>query len=182
MGVSFRFERRGTSTPTGVATLARAPAQSATVQHSEGREPLARTPKAALVTTYAIAGTDRMLLVVNVHGINFRRAHWLSDQLDALRPLIAAHIGPVIFAGDLNTHHGPRMRVLEQFAADLGLQPVFGPGPDARTRHLRWALDHAYVREIRVVDPIVLDASEGSDHQPLAFRALLDGNPDETPR
>lgn len=177
MGPSFVFSRRAGEPVTGVAVGSAA----AAIRH-EGfvtihTEPFAGTPKAAFAATYELEGLAEPLLVVCVHGINYRRAHALVAQLDALEPMIAAHRGPVIFAGDLNTHHRPRMAAVEAFAARLQLESVFDNEAkrgravrDGRTRFGAWPIDHVFVRGLVVEEVRVVEASRGSDHKPLILR------------
>lgn len=177
MGPSFVFARRPGEPVTGVVvgSAARAIRHQGFVTRTT--EPLVGTPKAALAATYPLAGSPEPLLVVCIHGINFRPAHALAAQLDALEPMIAAHRGPVILAGDLNTHHRPRMEVLEAFAARLGLEPVFDDAlsrgrakRDGRTRFGAWPLDHVYVRGLVVEAARVVEGTRGSDHAPMILR------------
>lgn len=178
MGPSFVFARRPGEPATGVVVGSAAAATSRQVFVTSDTEPLAGTPKAALVATYELEGSAEPLLVVCIHGINFRRAHALVAQLDALEPVIAAHRGPVILAGDLNTHHRPRMAAVEAFAARLRLESVFDNRPacrraasDGRRRFGRWPLDHVYVRGL-VVEDARVEAARGSDHDPLIVRVV----------
>lgn len=182
MGVSFHYvrKREHTKVATGVVTVAPVESKTAVVRHSPTREPLFSTPKAALLSEYALEGSDHTLLVINVHAINFRPAEHLSRQLAQLRAPIEAHVGPVILAGDFNTHHRPRLEALEELAGSLGLTAVFPnwrddprgnrrPVKDGRTRHLRWPLDHVYVRGLEVSEAKIHADSQGSDHKPLSF-------------
>jgi endonuclease/exonuclease/phosphatase (EEP) superfamily protein YafD len=177
MGPSFVFARQPGEPATGVVVGSAAAATSHEAFVTVDTEPLVGTPKAALAATYALEGSTEPLLVVSIHGINFRRAHALVAQLDALEPVIAAHRGPVIFAGDLNTHHRPRMAAVEAFAARLQLEPAFDNRPscrrsasDGRTRFGRWPLDHVYVRGLVVEEAGVVETTRGSDHAPLIVR------------
>lgn len=176
MGPSFVLTRRPGEPVTGVVVGSAAAALDREVFVSLGTEPLVGTPKAALAVTYALEGSAEPLLVVDIHGINFRRAHVLAAQLEALEPVIAAHRGPVIFAGDLNTHHRPRMAAVEAFAARLRLESVFDnrrscrrSAGDGRRRFGGWPLDHVYVRGL-VVEAVRVESARGSDHDPILVR------------
>ena len=184
MGVSFVYERRD-HTATGVATGSTATPQTARVRHAPTREPLVRTPKAALLTTYALEGQPEPLLVVNLHAINFRTAPHLRQQLQPLERAIETHRGPVLLAGDFNTHHRPRFEVMEAMVDRLGLQTAFPNWTDpdrARRRDLvrdgrlrsgRWPLDHVFVRGLEVVEARVHGDRAGSDHTPLTLRVRV---------
>lgn len=183
MSPSFAFAWRQGEPTTGVVVGSAARAVQSRAFVTSDTEPLAGTPKAALAVTYALAGMDERLLVVCMHGINFRRAHALVAQLEALEPVIREHHGPVILAGDLNTHHRARMEAVEEFTARLGLSSVFDnrrTGPrgwahaDGRRRFRGWPLDHVYVRGLVVEDVQVVVGSRGSDHEPMVVRVATD--------
>ena len=175
MGISFEYARRD-GIATGVATGSIARPRATAVVHAPKREPFVPTPKAAMLQTFAIEGHAQTLLVINLHAINFRRAKHLREHLEAVGDAIAEHEGPVILAGDMNTHHRPRMRVLERFADDHGLHPVFPnwvegtrrrPVVDGRMRHLRMPLDHVYLRGLEARWARTRPEIAGSDHVPL---------------
>lgn len=183
LGVSFRYAKRDHAA-TGVATGSVAPARRSWVMHAPAREPWSGTPKVALVSLYPLQGRRDGLLVINVHAVNFRRAEHLRDQLHQLSAVIDEHEGPVIMGGDFNTHHRPRLQVLERFASEHGLRPVLPnwgsgtrrrrPVADGRTRFGRWPLDHVYVRDLRATATRVLVDTHGSDHRPLEIQLELD--------
>jgi endonuclease/exonuclease/phosphatase (EEP) superfamily protein YafD len=182
MGPSFAFALRRGEPTTGVVVGSAARAVSQRGFVTDDTEPLAGTPKAAFAVTYAVEGSEEPLLVVCVHGINFRPARALETQLLVLEPVVSEHRGPVIFAGDLNTHHRPRMEVVEEFAARLGLRSAFDnqrrsgrarAGGDGRTRHRTWPLDHVFVRGLVVQDVRVVADARGSDHKPLILRVSV---------
>lgn len=179
MGISF-FYRKKDRTATGVATGAVAAATDTKVLHAPKREPFVPTPKAIMLSRYALSDREDALLVINIHAINFRSAKHLRAHLHTVAAAIESHEGPVIFAGDFNTHHRPRLEVLEAFALQHGLRPAFPnwadgkPVEDGRMRHLRWPLDHVYLRGVSVVDKRVRSEIRGSDHVPLQVRLRVD--------
>ena len=171
---TFSFTARSGEPSTGVATGSTARALTWRNAITTAGEPLTGTPKASLLSAYALRGRDDALLVVNVHGINFRRAPFLARQLDALAPAIAGHDGPVIVAGDFNTHHRARAEVLERFTESLELHPAFDDGPkDGRRRHLGHPLDHVFVRGLVIDRAEVVPLRGASDHRPLRVRLHL---------
>ncbi len=180
LGISF-FNAPDVNTPTGVATGSCAPLLRARVEHSPRTEPFSQTPKAALLTTYPLQGRSDTLLVINVHAINFRRARHLHDQLAPMHDAIESHRGPIVLAGDFNTHHHPRLATLERFAQRHGLTSVFPNDvdgrrrfDDGRTRWRRWPLDHVYVRGLEVTAAEVRPDYVGSDHKPLVLRFAIE--------
>ena len=193
MGISF-FYHRSIRTATGVLNGAIAAPTRSVVMHAPTLEPVTDTPKATLISYYPLQGRPERLLVVNIHAINFRVARHLDRQLRQLSSLIERHRGPVLLGGDLNTHHRPRMRVLEAFARDHGLAPVFSnwagdsartgkealgannrrrPANDKRRSFLGWPLDHLYVRGLAVEKAAILTTVEVSDHPPLWARVRV---------
>jgi endonuclease/exonuclease/phosphatase (EEP) superfamily protein YafD len=156
---AFRFVNGGA--PAGVATgTVAAPTQQWPL-YSPVREPLANSPKSALATAVPLHG-GHSLLVVNVHGVNFRCADALRDQLATLDPIVAAHDGPVIVAGDFNTWSRRRAAVVQAFAERHRLQRVFTGRGAPR-------LDAVFQRGLGVEHAEVL-RTRSSDHAVLTVR------------
>ena len=164
--VTFRDVRGGTTN--GVVTWSRAVSAARVPLRTSSREPIARTPKSALVTTYSM-GCGTTLLVANVHGINFRLAPALERQLGALAEVIAMHRGPVLVAGDFNTWSPRRRAALQAFADGLGLRTVFDDSDAPR-------LDAVLVRGLGVDDASIVE-TEHSDHDALIVSLRLRTDP-----
>ncbi len=94
---------------------------------SAGREPFTATPKAALITEYAIRagqpngpGARKIRLVVaNVHGMNFRyenRHRDFADQIGQLRDALLPYRedSAIIVAGDFNAWSSDKSAILEK--------------------------------------------------------------------
>lgn len=149
--------------PTGVLTAS--DAAPLRVHALEAREPLLRTDKSALLTEYRLAGSEQSLLVANVHAINFTvDTRAFRAQLAAVAELIAAHDGPAILSGDLNTWRDARRQIVQEFVAQLQLQEVAFDGP--RKQFGRFPLDHVYYRGLELLSSEV-PAVGSSDHNPL---------------
>ena len=149
---------------TGVMTLSSA----APVRECDlvAREPWFGTRKATLITEYELSGTEKTLLVANIHGINFTfGVHDLYWQLRQTEAVIALHDGPVVFSGDFNTWRGKRAKVLDDIVMSLGLTALEFES-DHRKRVLGRPLDHIYVRDMEIVDATTRDLSS-SDHNPM---------------
>lgn len=160
--------------PSGVMTVSAA--APLTECELVAHEPWFGTRKATLVTEYALSGTDRTLLVLNIHGINF--ALGISDlrnQFAQAKAVIAAHDGPVVFSGDFNTWRSQRAKLLEDMLAELGLTAL-DFDEDHRKRFLGWALDHIYVRGLYSEFATTLQ-SDASDHNPMTVRLRLAEEP-----
>lgn len=149
--------------PTGVLTGSDvAPLRVHALEH---REPLLRTEKSALITEYRIAGSERTLLVANMHLINFTLdTRAFRAQLAAVADLLRDHQGPVILSGDLNTWREERRAIVHAVAESLGLAEVSFDGP--RKQFRRFPLDHVFYRGLSVLDTDV-PAVSSSDHNPL---------------
>ena len=165
---------------TGVLTASRAAPRQRQILASDHRE-FGLTPKASLATTYALSGSERQLLVINAHLLNFE---WLTlddygDQLADIARVIAAHDGPVILAGDMNSRSAARTEKLEAVTRQAGLRPVFDQPDDARTRAVIGGdkpLDHIYYRGVRLAAPGTIGGEADiqlSDHNSLSATFVL---------
>lgn len=161
--VAFEYGRGEIAT--GVATGSAATTVREQALLSPHREPLVRTPKSALVSWIEIEGADQPLVLVNLHGINFRRAARLAAQLQMLDPLLDGHPGPAIVAGDFNTWSRARREVVEAFAQRHRLSSPFDEWAKLR-------FDNVYVRGLTVVSAKVLP-SRSSDHDALRVELEL---------
>jgi endonuclease/exonuclease/phosphatase (EEP) superfamily protein YafD len=141
-----------------VASISGAPLRS------PDAEPVLGTPKMALITTYDLAFSDDDLLVVNVHGINFRTGGAFAAQMAMIERAVASHVGPMILAGDFNTWSSGRKETLTHMTRALGLSPV-EPADDERG-FLR--LDHVFVRGLSVRGARFVNGLDSSDHAPIA--------------
>lgn len=161
---SFAPGHRTHDSITGVLTLSRhEPLARCTFTSIE---PWLRTPKSTSITAFALEGSDETLVVVNLHAVNFSLG--LSDyrhQFDRIERLLQEHEGPVILAGDFNTWHKRRMRVVDSLAESLDLRPVTFDD-DTRMRFFGNALDHIYVRRLQLVNAETATVRT-SDHNPL---------------
>jgi endonuclease/exonuclease/phosphatase (EEP) superfamily protein YafD len=160
------------SRETGVLTGSRIPPASLCV--SRFSEPLAVIPKTSLVSRYPLAGTDRFLLVANVHLINFTfDTDRYREQLRILERTISSHEGPLLLAGDLNTWSGGRMEVVEGLTSRLGLRGVEFAEEDLASFFGR-PVDHVFTRGLEAVDARVIKVST-SDHNPVVVRFRVPG-------
>ncbi len=161
MATSFVYARRE-GQATGLATAARAPARGHEALRSRGREPITRTPKLALFTEHDLSDGS-VLLVVNVHAINFAGYRAFDAQMGAVEARLRTHDGPLLLAGDFNTWSPRRRTRLQQLAQAQSLDPVdFAEDPRLRR------LDHAFVRELDVRQSQI-HRSRASDHMALSF-------------
>jgi endonuclease/exonuclease/phosphatase (EEP) superfamily protein YafD len=149
----------------GVLTAARVVAQANCTERVV--EPLIRLPKSAAISWFRVAGSSPALAVVNVHAINFSLSlESYRAQFAALGDALAAHQGPIIFGGDLNTWTDARGDAVAEVAARLRLTEIRF-AEDKRTLFLGKQLDHLFIRGLEVVDAAAIPVTS-SDHNPVA--------------
>ncbi|MFD1801391.1 endonuclease/exonuclease/phosphatase family protein [Mixta tenebrionis] len=149
--------------PSGVMTLAAAhPVYCCPLRE---REPLLRLAKSALITAYPLPD-GRMLMVVNIHAVNFSLGiDVYSKQLGPIGEQLVHHTGPVIMAGDFNAWSRQRMNALYRFAREMGLREVRFTD-DHRRKAFGRPLDFVFYRGLQVGEATVL-VTRASDHNPL---------------
>ena len=149
--------------PSGVMTLASAhPVYCCPLRE---REPLLRLSKSALITAYPLPN-KQMLMVVNIHAVNFSIGiDVYRKQLAAIGEQLIHHQGPVIMAGDFNAWSRQRMNTLYRFVREVGLRPVRFKD-DQRRKAFGMPLDFVFYRGMNVIDESVL-VTTASDHNPL---------------
>jgi endonuclease/exonuclease/phosphatase (EEP) superfamily protein YafD len=149
----------------GVLTATRARASSACTLRAY--EPLLGIPKAALITSFRLEGRDTTLAVANLHAINFAPGTGeYRAQLDAIADALAAHRGPIVFAGDFNIWNDARDKAVREVMSRLSLVPV-AFAADERRRFMGRVFDWIYARDAEVVAASSWAVSS-SDHNPLA--------------
>jgi endonuclease/exonuclease/phosphatase (EEP) superfamily protein YafD len=166
MNTAFHFN--GTSA--GVMNVA-----NANAVHSCGfkdQEPLIRIPKSTLVSYYQINGSDKRLLVANIHGINFTfGVSSYHQQLENLYEAVEHHDGPMIVAGDFNSWSDDRMAEVERLVARLSLSKITYP-VNNKTHIFGNAIDHVFYRQLEIVNNQVWQVSS-SDHNPISVNFRL---------
>ncbi len=132
-------------------------------------EPVLKTPKAALVTSYALHGKSEKLMVVNLHATLIRTIKRAIEELEHLMMQLPSHQGPIIFAGDFNTFTPRYFKAVAGKLEELGLSYVPIPGDPRRpVDHL----DQLFIRGLKVKEIWVETRIKSSDHFPI--RAVLD--------
>ena len=92
---------------------------------SNGTEPFTKTPKPILFTKYNIGSKSSELLIVNIHGINFKiNLDEFKEQIRFVAGAIMQHNGPVIMAGDFNTWRKDRIEHLNKIANELNMEKI----------------------------------------------------------
>ena len=153
----------------GVVTAACADPFSSQFYMTLAREAMISTRKNTLITIYRFK--DRtLLMVVNIHAINFRSLAWYQWELSRLYELIKGHCGPMVIAGDFNCWRRTRKRVLDEFARSLDLKHVRSRYPGHIKQWFGFQLDRVYAKNLIPVDIQALDCKAFSDHNPIIAR------------
>ena len=152
-------------TAAGVMTVA-----NSNAVHSCGfkvTEPLIRIPKATLVSYYQINGSDKKLLIANIHGINFTfGVSTYQQQLEELYDAIKHHDGPMIVAGDFNSWSDERMSEVMKLVDRLSLSGI-DYEINNKTHVFGNAIDHVFYRQLELLSNQVWQVSS-SDHNPIS--------------
>lgn len=167
LGRSFQYVRynfHGTGTMVG----SRAEPEEVLVTHTPDHEPVTNTPKAMTYAKYPI-DNNQSLLVVSVHAINFRELAPFKRNMLQIRAEVEKHSGPVLVAGDFNTHMKDRMNYLKKMMTELKMAEITWINGEQRMRApvTNQILDHGFVRGLSVKHAEVIGTSRGSDHKPL---------------
>lgn len=161
-----------TQAVTGVKTGAIVKSQAQRFFISPDVEPLFRTPKMLLATSYAVQGSDMPLLVVNVHAINFVSLEKFGRQMKQVVEAIGDHKGPVILAGDFNTWSVSRYRDLLALTGEMGLHEA-KLARKGRLSHMNKHLDHVFYKGLTLESAEVLMHVRSSDHYPITAKFKL---------
>lgn len=157
----------------GVITASGADPYASRHHRTRTREPIISTPKSTLITIYRYG--ESLLMVVNIHAINFRSLALYQWELSQLYNVIKGHKGPMVLAGDFNCWRRSRKRVLDRFARSLDL---IHERPRYSGRVKNWfghSLDRIYSRGLGIVDIKAIDCRQFSDHNPLIARFASPG-------
>jgi len=151
----------------GVMTAARVPMSSVPQRVvCKYSEPVLKTPKVALVTTYPVLNSQQTLMVINLHATLLRSVRRAQEEIFHLLSQLPAHRGPVLLAGDFNTFtRGYLHRIVNQLRR-LGLEWVPIPD-DPRSRF--GLLDQVFVKGLTVTRLEVDQTKASSDHYPLVL-------------
>jgi endonuclease/exonuclease/phosphatase (EEP) superfamily protein YafD len=161
MNTAFHFN----GTAAGVMTVAGADAVYSCGFKVE--EPLIQIPKSTLVSYYTIEGSEKRLLVANIHGINFTfGVSVYRQQMERLYDAIKSHDGPMIVAGDFNSWSDDRMIEVSELINKLSLSNIEYP-VNNKTHVFGNAIDHVFYRQLELVSNRVLQVSS-SDHNPIS--------------
>lgn len=157
---------------TGVKTGCLVAASSETIIASQACEPILKTRKMVLATTYPIEDYDLHLLIINIHAINFVSLYHYHQQLNQIRIIVEMHKGPIIVAGDLNTWSRSRYKSFMLMAQECSLVEA-KLLRKSRWQHLYKHLDYIFYRDLEVLHTHVHSDIKSSDHYPITARFSL---------
>jgi len=133
---------------------------------SKRRELRYATHKVSLITHHRIPNNE-ILLVVNLHAINFVNNTDFKNELEHLYTSVRNHKGAMIVAGDFNTWNLKRVQLLNEFTHSLSLTKVdFGDDKHIKKIFAN-SLDHIFYRDLNLTYSEVIDSKKISDHNPI---------------
>jgi endonuclease/exonuclease/phosphatase (EEP) superfamily protein YafD len=151
----------------GTGTAVGSYAQALEVAHFRTKdvEPFSNTPKAITAVKYALPLVKESLLVLSIHGINWSGDEAIVRQVQDTIPLIAAHSGPILYAGDFNFKNQTRRKSISQLLAPYGLSIIPWENPITNKAQL----DDGYSRGLKIHRAYINSDhdGEGSDHPAL---------------
>lgn len=124
------------------------------------------THKVSLITHHKISD-NQMLLVVNLHAINFVHSIDFKNELDYIYSTIKSHKGAMIVAGDFNTWSLKRVQFLKEFTDNLSLKKVEFTDETNLKKIFTNSIDYIFYRELEVNYSIVINSKKISDHNPI---------------
>lgn len=165
LATSF-IDRGNNSSRTGVSIASSYQFKSLGWKRSYYREPIIRTPKMLEYAEFNLSGTDKRLLVVNIHAINFVSSRKLEHMVKNGIEIVSRHKGPVVFAGDFNTWSRKKQRMLFRLMKEKGLKNVKFL-PDTRMKVFGKVLDFVFLRDLKLIRSKVHGNLKGSDHKAM---------------
>ncbi|MBU0721597.1 endonuclease/exonuclease/phosphatase family protein [bacterium] len=131
------------------------------------------TRKVTLITEHKLAD-DKLLLLVNLHAINFVKNSDFYHELQSIQSVLSFHKGPMIVAGDFNTWNIKRVGFLKEFTHNLSLKEVGFSDQTNLKKVFSYCLDYIFYRDLELVYSKVIDSKKISDHNPILanFRVI----------
>jgi endonuclease/exonuclease/phosphatase (EEP) superfamily protein YafD len=159
--VSFIYKKEN-YTPTGTVMGSSVPPLEFKNIRTPDLEPFICTPKTMTSAYYEVDGSSEDLLVLNIHGMNFTKISSFKRQVLSAVEVIQAHDGPVIFAGDFNSHGKRRKKWLKKILGLVGMHDI-GFRNDKRKKFVVGELDYFFVKDLAVKDAWT-EKNKSSDH------------------
>ncbi|WMC10711.1 endonuclease/exonuclease/phosphatase family protein [Oceanimonas pelagia] len=139
---------------------------------SQSRELRFATHKSLILTRHPLPG-DGVLLVVNMHAINFVHAGLFLKEMELLRAELLRHAGPLIVAGDFNVWSRQRRLYLRRFCRAVGLRQAVMENAHHVKSYLHQPLDFIFYRDLYLRSAEAINMPGVSDHNPIYARFLL---------
>lgn len=153
----------------GVLTAAMADMHTKTDVMSLARESMLATRKNALMTRYWLSSGE-LLLVVNIHAVNFTSRAWYLWEFSRLLKTLQHHHGPLILAGDFNCWNRARQKIVNNLAQTLSLRQARPRRSRLVKQFFGFELDRIYYRQLTLLEMDALENRLFSDHNPLVAR------------
>jgi len=130
------------------------------------------THKVSLITRHKISHNE-VLLIVNLHAINFVKNSDFYDELEQIKLSIWSHKGAMIVAGDFNTWNIKRVNFLKEFSRGLSLKEVVFSDNSKIKNVFTNSLDYILYRDLELINSKVIDSKKISDHNPIIAKFKL---------
>jgi hypothetical protein len=174
MGISFINKSKKGDLATGTVIGSNVDPNYVLIERTKDLEPVIKTPKANTVGYYPIEGTDKELLIVNIHGMNMAGDEAFARHVDQCLEHIKNHDGPAIFAGDFNSKNDIRINHMVSGMHKTGMVPVlFRDDKRRKSKFSRAIIDYSFVRGLKIKDAWVLGKLKTSDHKAMVFEAEI---------
>ena len=152
---------------TGVVTASKVSPVSVNYIKTDTLEPVVASPKMSLVSRFPIMNGEKILTIINIHGINFVLGDDYRHEMEKIVEAVKDLPPPMIFTGDFNTWSDERVGILKDAMKKLHLNATHF-FPDERMKFNDHVLDHfLYTDDLRMVEAKVEGFYKGSDHKPL---------------
>jgi endonuclease/exonuclease/phosphatase (EEP) superfamily protein YafD len=152
---------------TGVVTASKVNPISVEYIKTDTLEPVVSSPKMSLVSRFPILNGEKILTIINIHGINFVLGDDYRHEMEKIVEAVKDLPPPMIFTGDFNTWSDERVGILRDAMKKLKLSSTHF-FPDERMKFNDHVLDHfLYTDDLRIVEAKVEGFYKGSDHKPL---------------
>ncbi|WNO61997.1 endonuclease/exonuclease/phosphatase family protein [Rheinheimera sp. MMS21-TC3] len=139
---------------------------------SQGRELSFATHKSQIMTEHPLSTGD-VLLVVNIHAVNFVSHGQFQQEIMILRQILLQHQGPLIVAGDFNIWSRSRRLYLVQFCRAMGLKKTTMADAHHIKRFGRQPLDFILYRDLKLRMATAINTPAVSDHNPIYAQFYL---------
>lgn len=122
--------------------------------------------KSFLISKHQLHNAQTLYLV-NIHAINFVSLKTFAFELQKIKQNILALDGPLIIGGDFNNWSKKRLKLLENFQKELGLNKLEIEAEHHVKTIFSQAIDHIYYKGITPLHAVALDTKNISDHNPI---------------